>query len=82
MAAGGMRDRGLGAAGLAIALLLHALALWGLWNLRVIPTPTDAITLLVNFIVPPAPKVADTPKAVPVKPRQVEKTPLSRRQLS
>lgn len=58
--------------GIIVVVLLHAAALWGLWQHKIIPTPEEAATLFVNFIVPPAPRV-DEPKPPPPKPRPVEK---------
>ena len=63
-------------AGLALALLLHVLILWGLWSYRVIPAPQDALTLLVDFIAPtPQAKVEEAVKAPPRKVQPVEKIP-------
>ncbi len=62
-------------AGLLLVLALHAAALYGLWSVRLIPSPVEAATLFVNFIAPPAPKVEE-PKRPPVpqsKPRPIEK---------
>ena len=41
-------------AGLLLVVALHAAALWGLWQHRLLPGPREAMTLFVNFIVPPA----------------------------
>lgn len=57
------------AAGLVFVLALHAAALWGLWSHRLIPTPEEAVTLFVNFVAPPQPKVDQPPKPLPPKPR-------------
>ncbi|MDO8934008.1 MAG: TonB family protein [Rhodocyclaceae bacterium] len=73
MASGQTTERGVDAAGLAIVLALHTAVLWGLWSHRLIPTPDEAVTLFVNFIAPPAPRVEDPPKPPPPKPRPVEK---------
>lgn len=59
------------AAGLALVLALHAAALWGLWQHRLIPSPQQAMTLFVNFIAPPA--VAINPPPPQPKPKPVEK---------
>lgn len=62
------------AVGLMFVLALHAAALWGLWQHRLIPTPTEAATLFVNFIAPPRPEKIEEPKLPPPpKPRPVEK---------
>ncbi len=66
-------DTRVSAAGLAVVLALHAAALWGLWQQRLIPTPQEAMTLFVNFMAPPTPKVEEPPKLLPPKPRPVEK---------
>lgn len=53
-------------AGLLIVLAIHAAALWGLWQHRLLPAPAEVATLFVNFIAPPAPKPKEKPK-----PRQI-----------
>lgn len=53
------------AAGLAFVLTLHTAALWGLWQHRLIPSPQEAMTLFVNFIVPPVPEKKEEPKRPP-----------------
>lgn len=59
--------------GIVFIILLHAAALWGLWQYEIIPTPQEmASTLFVNFIAPPAPKT-ENPEPLPPKPRPVEK---------
>lgn len=50
--------------GLLFVLVLHGVALYGLWSYRIIPTPDEAITLMVNLINPPPP---EPPKTVPPK---------------
>lgn len=60
------------AAGLVFVLALHAAALWGLWQHRLIPSPPEAMTLFVNFITPPAPEKKEEPKRIP-PPKPVEK---------
>jgi multisubunit Na+/H+ antiporter MnhC subunit len=61
-------------AGLLFVLVLHAAALWGLWQHRLIPAPQDAMTLFVNFIAPPAPPKAEEPKRPPQpRPKPIEK---------
>lgn len=65
-------------AGVAVVLVLHGAALYGLWQHRLIPAPADAATVFVNFITPPQPRQREAPrveppKAVkPEKPRTVE----------
>lgn len=63
--------------GLVFVLLLHALALYGLWQHQLIPSPMAAATLLVNFIAPPAVDKAEEAKRLPSppKPKVVEKMP-------
>lgn len=36
--------------GLSFVLILHGMALYGLWSYRIIPTPVEAIALMVNLI--------------------------------
>ncbi len=54
-------------------MALHAAALWGLWQHRLIPGPQEAMTLFVNFITPPTPEKKETPKPPPTKPKPIEK---------
>lgn len=62
------------AAGLAFVVALHAAALWGLWQHRLLPDAQEAVTLFVNFITPPPPKKREEPKPPPPpKPRPIEK---------
>jgi len=56
-------------AGLLLVVALHAAALWGLWQHRLLPLPQEAMTLFVNFIAPPAPKTAEPPTPPPPPPR-------------
>jgi protein TonB len=61
-------------AGLGFVLTLHAAALYGLWQHRLIPSPLEAATLFVNFIAPPAPEKKEEPKRPPPpKPKSIEK---------
>lgn len=61
-------------AGLLFVLALHAAALYGLWQHRLIPSPLEAATLFVNFIAPPAPEKKQEPKRPsPQKPKPIEK---------
>jgi protein TonB len=66
------------AIGLIFVVALHAAALWGLWQYRLIPAPQKAMTLFVSFIAPPEPdrpqepKQPPPPKAKPIeKPKQI-----------
>ena len=65
------RIKGEKLAGLLFVLLLHGVALYGLWSYRIIPTPDEAITLMVNLINPP-PEQPKPPQPEPPKPRPVE----------
>lgn len=51
--------------GLLFVLALHATALWGLWQHRLLPAPVEVATLFVNFIAPPAPEKKEEPKRPP-----------------
>ena len=72
--------------GILIVLALHAAALYGLWSHRLLPTSTEAATVFVDFIAPPAPpktaepKPVSQPKPVPIErpwPQQlVAETPV------
>ncbi len=53
--------------GIAFVLAVHGLAVWALMAHRLLPTPNEAVTLMVNFIAPPAPQQA-APKPVPKPP--------------
>ncbi|MDP1526024.1 MAG: energy transducer TonB [Rhodocyclaceae bacterium] len=63
-------------AGLGFVFALHAAALWGLWQHRLIPTPAEAVTLFVNFITPPVPEKKVVLKPPPPKPTPIEKPQL------
>jgi protein TonB len=61
--------------GLIVVLLLHGVGLYGLWSYHFISTPDEAVTLMVNFINPPAPEPEppkppepEPPKARPIEP--------------
>lgn len=57
-----------------MVLALHAAALWGLWQHRLLPSPVEVATLFVNFIAPPAPEKKEEPKRPPPpKPKPIEK---------
>lgn len=63
--------------GLLFVLALHAGALYGLWQHRLIPSPQEAMMLFVNFIAPPAPEKKEEPKRTPPpKPKPIEKPQL------
>ncbi len=54
--------------GLVFVLALHGAGLYGLWSYHMIPTPDEAITLMVDLISPPAPKQPKPPEPEPPKP--------------
>ncbi len=64
--------------GLIFVVLLHAVALYGLWQHRLIPSPVDMATLFVNFIAPPAPEKAAEPKRPPLPRLQPREKPQPR----
>lgn len=59
--------------GLVFVILLHAAALYGLWQHRLLPSPVEVTALFVNFIAPPAPPQTEQPKQPPPRPRPTEK---------
>jgi protein TonB len=61
--------------GLLFVLVLHGIALYGLWSYRIIPTPDEAIVLMVNLINPPPPAQPAPPKPEPPKLRPPEPPP-------
>lgn len=62
--------------GLALALTMHAAAVYGLWSYRLIPAPQEAVTLFVNLISPPKPEVKlEPPKPPPPREVKLEKKP-------
>ena len=64
--------------GLLFVLLLHGAVLYGLWSYRIIPTPDEAIVLMVNLINPPPPEQPRPLKPEPPKlpqPRHPEPPP-------
>ena len=56
------------AAGIAAALLLHALVLYGLWSYQIIPPPSEALTVFVSYINPASPEKTVQPQPVAPKP--------------
>lgn len=66
------RIKGEKLAGLLFVLALHGAALYGLWSYRIIPTPEEAITLMVNLINPPPPEQPKPPRPEPPKPPKPE----------
>lgn len=64
--------------GLLFVLVAHALLVWLLMAQRLLPMPGDAVTLMVNFIVPPEITPASVPKVPPKKaPEKSPPKPLS-----
>lgn len=62
-------------AGVLFVVILHGAALYTLWSYRIIPTPDEAITLMVNLINPPPeqPKPKQKPpQPPPPKPKPIE----------
>lgn len=55
--------------GLLFVLALHGAALYGLWRYHIIPTPHEAVTLMVDFISPPAPEKPRPKLPEPPKPK-------------
>ena len=58
-------------AGLLLVVALHAAALWGLWQHRLLPGPREAMAVFVNFVAPPAPKAEQPPTPPRPRPRPV-----------
>jgi len=56
--------------GLLFVLMLHGAVLYGLWSYRIIPTPVETITLMVNLINPPSLEQPKPPKPEPQKPQK------------
>lgn len=62
------------AIGLVFVLALHAVALWGLWQHQLMPSPVEVATLFVNSIAPPALEKKEEPRRPPpTKPKPIEK---------
>ncbi len=57
--------------GLILVIGAHALAFYGLWSYRILPSPAEALTVFVNFINPPPAK--EPPQPAPPKPVKLEK---------
>lgn len=55
--------------GLIVVLWLHGAGLYGLWRYNVIPTPDEAVTLMVSFINPLAPEPEPPKPPKPELPR-------------
>lgn len=67
------------AAALMVVLALHGAVLYGLWRVRLIPHPADAVTLFVNLVSPsppqPAPDFPPPPATAPESPRPAQTPP-------
>jgi len=70
MSGGQTTDPGVGAVGLAVVLALHAAVIGGLWSHGLIASPHEAVTLFVNFIVPPVPPKVEQPQNPPAPKRK------------
>jgi len=58
--------------GFVVVLALHLLGLYGLWSYRVIPPPSEALTVFVNFVNPPGSiKHAEAEAPKPAQPAPV-----------
>lgn len=60
------------ATGFAVVLVLHSVVLYGLWCYQIIPPPTEALTVFVNFINQPA----AVKQAAPTAPKPVHSMPI------
>jgi protein TonB len=54
--------------GLALVVGVHAVALYGLWSYRMLPSPAETVTLFVNLIRPEAPPAPPRPEPPPPPP--------------
>jgi protein TonB len=63
-----LRIKGEKLIGLIFVLALHGAGLYGLWSYRIIPTPDEALILMVNLINPQQPK-PEPQKPEPPKPK-------------
>jgi protein TonB len=65
-------------AGLAAALVLHSLVLFGMWRYQIIPPPSEALAVFVNYITPAVPaKVAEPVAPKPAPARQETAKPVA-----
>ena len=53
--------------GLAFVLALHAAGLWALWNLRILSTPDQVVTLFVETLRPEIPPALPQAKPQPIR---------------
>lgn len=65
---------------LLFVLVLHGMVLYGLWSYRFIPTPDEAITLMVNLINLPPEEQPRLPRAEPPKPPELRPVELPKPQ--
>ncbi|MBS4018877.1 MAG: hypothetical protein KGZ68_11635, partial [Dechloromonas sp.] len=62
--------------GIALVLVAHVLVVWWLMAQRLLPMPDEAVTLMVNFIAPPAlQQAAPKPAPKPPEPKPLPKEP-------
>ncbi|KAF0163930.1 MAG: periplasmic protein TonB [Rhodocyclaceae bacterium] len=59
--------------GVVFVMLLHAAALWALWQHRLLAAPVAIEALFVHFIAPPTPPKAEQPRPQPPKAQRMEK---------
>lgn len=57
--------------GLLLVLAMHAAALYGLWNYRLLPSPAASVTLFVNLLHPPPVEKKPEPPPPPSPPKKV-----------
>ena len=57
--------------GITVTLVLHVVVLYGLWSYKIIPPPSEVLTVFVSYMNPLAPaKIAE-----PVAPKQAQAVP-------
>ena len=59
-------------AGFAVVLALHGALLYSLWQYRLLPPPSKAVTLFVSLLQDPPKPEPERPKPIPVKPQAVK----------
>jgi len=70
--------------GLLLVVIIHGIFLYGLWSYRFIPTPVEALTIMVNMINPQSMDQREPAKPVPpkvLKPRPPDPPPPEQTQL-
>lgn len=58
--------------GLLFVLALHGAGLYGLWSYRIIPTPDEALVMMVNLINPQIPEQSEPESPKPPEPRPIK----------